>query len=100
MNYYSNAGDIFPGAYWLRSPSPERDERDRRIQFRRSFELDGIPENAEICVTADAKYSLYVNGHCVNFGPARGYRPVSETRQKCYRGSALSIRDGQLYLCL
>ncbi len=75
MNYYSNAGDIFPGAYWLRSPSPERDERDRRIQFRRSFELDGIPENAEICVTADAKYSLYVNGHFVNFGPARGFQP-------------------------
>ena len=70
MNHYN----VFSGAYWLRSPSPERDERDRRIQLRRSFDLTEVPEKAEICVTADAKYSLYVNGSFVHFGPARGFQ--------------------------
>ena len=74
MAHYNNSGELFPGAYWLRSPSPDRDERDRRIQLRRSFILEEIPSRAEIRVTADAKYSLYVNGYFVNFGPARGFQ--------------------------
>ncbi len=64
----------FPGAYWLRLPHYSRDERDRRFQCRKTFELSGIPETAYINVTADAKYILYVNGHFVHYGPARGFQ--------------------------
>lgn len=66
--------DVFSHAFWLKLPPPDRDPRDRRYQFRKSFELADVPERAEICVTADAKYSLYVNGRFVHFGPARGFQ--------------------------
>ncbi len=66
--------ETFPHAFWLKLPPPNRDPRDRRYQFRKTFELDAVPGKAEICVTADAKYSLYVNGKFVHFGPARGFQ--------------------------
>jgi len=66
--------DVFPHSFWLRPGLPDRDPRDRRFQCRKSFELDTVPEKAEIAVTADAKYALYVNGRYVNFGPARGFQ--------------------------
>lgn len=47
---------------------------DSRIQFRRSFELQEVPKKAEVMVTADARYSMWVNGIYVNHGPARGYQ--------------------------
>lgn len=65
----------FPQAFWLKLPLPDRDPRDRRFQCRKTFELDTVPASAEISVTADAKYSLWVNGQFVNFGPARGFQP-------------------------
>ncbi|MBE6364789.1 MAG: hypothetical protein E7053_03430 [Lentisphaerae bacterium] len=64
----------FPGAYWLRLPHYSRDDRDRRFQCRKTFELSGVPETVYINVTADAKYILYVNGQFVHFGPARGFQ--------------------------
>ena len=68
---YSKA---FPHSFWLKLPSPNNDPRDRRFQLRKSFELESVPVKADICVTADAKYSLYINGRFVNFGPARGFQ--------------------------
>ena len=40
--------------------------------FRRSFELDSVPEKYTVYVSADNKYKLYVNGEEVGEGPARG----------------------------
>ena len=65
---------VFPHAFWLKLPLPDRDPRDRRFQLRKTFELAEVPAHAEIAVTADAKYALYVNGEYVNFGPARGFQ--------------------------
>ena len=64
----------FPQAYWLKLPEPFRDLRDRRFQFRKTFELEEVPSHAELHVTADAKYCLYINGTFVHFGPARGFQ--------------------------
>ena len=65
----------FPGTYWLRLPYVhDLDERDRRFQCRRTFEITSVPEHAWINVTGDAKYTLYVNGEFVNYGPARGHQ--------------------------
>ncbi len=64
----------FPHAQWLRLPAYDCDDRDRRLQLRKSFELSELPESAFINVTADARYILYVNGEFVNYGPARGYQ--------------------------
>ncbi len=41
--------------------------------FRRTFKLDKKPEKYIIYVSADNRYRLYVNGHRVSYGPARGY---------------------------
>ncbi len=65
---------LFPNAFWLWKNSILRDERDRRMQFRRTFELDSVPATAEITITADAFYTLWVNGQYVNRGPARGFQ--------------------------
>lgn len=40
--------------------------------FRRSFELDAAPESFIVHVSGDQRYILYVNGHQVSRGPARG----------------------------
>ena len=53
---------VFPHSSWLKLPSPNHDPRDRRFQLRKTFELEAVPTKADICVTADAKYSLYING--------------------------------------
>jgi len=37
--------------------------------FRRSFELDAVPDSAVIHITADTRYRLYVNGSFVGHGP-------------------------------
>lgn len=65
--------NIFPDAFWLHNNSAMPSyEHDRRIHFRREFELDSVPEQVMINVTADARYTLYVNGQWVAHGPARG----------------------------
>ena len=69
--------NIFPDAFWLNNnavlPSYEQ---DRRIHFRREFELDSVPAQVRINVTADARYTLYVNGQWVGHGPARGVQEM------------------------
>jgi alpha-L-rhamnosidase len=43
------------------------------VAFRKDFTLDNF-ENAEIYITADQLYKLYINGKYVCRGPARGYQ--------------------------
>lgn len=40
---------------------------------RKEFFLEKIPDKAEIKITADSRYKLYINGNFVNYGPARGF---------------------------
>lgn len=40
--------------------------------FRKTVELDTLPERFIVHVTADNRYKLYANGHFVSLGPARG----------------------------
>lgn len=42
------------------------------FNFRRSFTLDKKPDKYIVYVSADNRYRLYVNGHYVCMGPARG----------------------------
>ncbi len=42
------------------------------FHFRKSFDLENVPENFIIHVSADNRYRLFVNGSPVCFGPARG----------------------------
>ena len=84
----------FPGTYWLRLPYVhDLDERDRRFQCRRTFEIDSIPEHAWINVTGDAKYTLYVNGEFINYGPASRYGLFTNLPPQNYR---LNHINGQI----
>ncbi len=40
--------------------------------FRKSFDLQKVPEQLVIHVSADNRYHLYVNGKRVSYGPAKG----------------------------
>ena len=40
--------------------------------FRKSFDLDAVPERFIVHVTADNRYKLYVNGELASLGPSRG----------------------------
>ncbi len=40
--------------------------------FRRSFQLDEVPENLDMYISADNRYKLYINGQYITIGPARG----------------------------
>ncbi len=58
-------------AYW--SGNGNFDGADCRVQhFRRTFDLDKVPESFKIRVSADNRFILYVNGALVARGPARG----------------------------
>ena len=52
---------------------PCDDHRDRHILFRKTFSLEKKPDNAQIFITADDYYKLYINGRFVGQGPAPSY---------------------------
>ena len=68
MKFFTSPLD---GAFWINNFKASG--RDIRIQMLRKFELEQLPEKCEIKVTADARYTLWVNGQFVNHGPARGF---------------------------
>lgn len=45
--------------------------RNLFASFRLAFELEGVPESAELSLFADTAYQLFVNGLFVEFGPVR-----------------------------
>lgn len=55
-------------AKWIWVKGDERPE-NAYFQFRKSFSLDRVPDKAEIHLTADCKYLLYLNGTAVGRGP-------------------------------
>ncbi|MBE6399290.1 MAG: hypothetical protein E7041_04005 [Lentisphaerae bacterium] len=61
------------GGFWINDFKISSGTRDIRTQMLRIFELDTVPGACEIQVTADARYTLWVNGQFVNHGPARGF---------------------------
>jgi len=44
------------------------------VYFRRAIELPSTPQRAVVRISADSRYTLFVNGHRVHFGPARSFQ--------------------------
>ncbi len=63
----------FEGCGWIWYEFPGYDDRNVYMMARKEFKIKKIPSKAEIKITADSRYKLYVNGVFVHFGPARGY---------------------------
>ena len=61
---------IWP-AHWI--GHPEGPHREYAVfHFRKSFELEAVPDTLVVHSSGDNRYQLYVNGQLVTWGPQRG----------------------------
>lgn len=76
QNFSAAAGE-HPGARWITSSESGADLPNTWIAFRRDVELKVLPATAPVCIAADTKYWLWINGECVVFegGLKRGPTP-------------------------
>jgi len=58
-------------AWWITHPTSSRLDYGV-FHFRKSFEIDDIPDSLIIYVSADNRYRLWINGIPAGMGPARG----------------------------
>ena len=57
-------------ASWIMHPKAPKNESGVYL-FRKQFDLPAKPSRFVVHATGDARYRLFVNGHCVSFGPQR-----------------------------
>jgi hypothetical protein len=59
--------EVWTGAQWVwdNPQAPTHDQTSAPRYLRRSFELPARPAAAQICITADDRYTLFVNGQRV-----------------------------------
>jgi alpha-L-rhamnosidase len=55
----------------LQGGAKRQEETNRWFLFRRTFEIDGDVSLADISITVDGRYELFVNGHLIGRGPVR-----------------------------
>jgi alpha-L-rhamnosidase len=60
-------------ANWIWGPG-ESAPRNVVMQFRRIVTLDEVTHGTQLCISADSRYILYVNGKRIGYGPARAYQ--------------------------
>jgi hypothetical protein len=70
----SELPEILKAAKWIWPDSPHWDLHNCYALFRYTFELELVPAEAPLHITADQSYQLYVNGNYICRGPARGYQ--------------------------
>lgn len=61
-------------ARWIWPGTPTFDIRNAYALFRKGVWLDSVPAAAPTLITADQSYRLYINGHYICRGPARGHQ--------------------------
>lgn len=59
------------GAQWIAYPSGNVTDYGV-FHFRKTFEIESVPEALKVRVSADNRYNLFVNGTRVSYGPAKG----------------------------
>jgi hypothetical protein len=82
-----------PKAVWIGSDHPF-DLHEAYIRFRSpaSWQLPYAPENAELFITADSRYKLWINGQFVARGPARCF-PESQAVDRLEVSAYLHAQD-------
>ena len=71
--YKSKAKRIsFSQAQWIWLPG-EPAPRNTIAEFRRSFRLKGRPSDALLLISADSRYTVWVNGERIGYGPPRNF---------------------------
>jgi hypothetical protein len=64
-----NLSDVWP-AKWIMSDGPAKEYSVHH--FRKTFNLDTVPETFLVNTSGDNRYKLFVNGEMVTWGPLRG----------------------------
>jgi alpha-L-rhamnosidase len=64
-------GQQTKSAPWISYPSANQTEYGV-YHFRKTFDLEKVPDQLVINVSADNRYNLFVNGVRVCYGPAKG----------------------------
>jgi len=70
------AKDLGTGWIWIKDWSAEDKESPGTVLFRKTIELSKQPDKAEMRISADSRYKLYVNGKLAEAGPSKGDRQV------------------------
>ena len=61
---------------WIPSWSDEDKKIPRTVLFRKNIELAEIPQKAELEISADTRYKLYINSDLVEVGPSKGDKSI------------------------
>ncbi len=61
---------------WIEESDLDMSKPGRVIYFRKTVEYLQADGPAEIIITADSKYKLYINGSFINMGPQKGDRNI------------------------
>ena len=64
----------FLNSFWIWPQNVHWDLHNGYALFRKEVNLEVISKKAVLFITADQSYQLYLNGHYVGRGPARGYQ--------------------------
>lgn len=65
---------MFTNSLWIWPESHNWDIHNGYALFRKTFNLQKVPSEAPLFITADQSYQLYVNGRYACRGPARGFQ--------------------------
>ncbi len=60
-------------AKWIWKKLDNYNLYNQTVIFRKTFNIDSSFKTADLAITADTFYRLYINGKWVNDGPSRGY---------------------------
>lgn len=74
MSGQAAAMALFSRSKWIWPESHRWDIHNSYALFRKTFHLPTLPVKAPLLITADQSYQLYINGHYVCQGPARGFQ--------------------------
>ena len=61
---------------WIPSWSDEDKKIPRTVLFRKSVKLTETPQKAELEISADTRYKLYINNDLVEVGPSKGDKSI------------------------
>ena len=62
--------------FWTADWTTEDVKKARLVYFRQEVSLREVPPSLHLCLFADSRYKLYINGELVGDGPQKGYGPV------------------------
>lgn len=60
-------------AQWIWKKQDNYNLYNQTVVFRKTFNIDSKFKTADLAITADTFYRLYINGKWINDGPSRGY---------------------------